>query len=376
LARAEREVMTHEAWTAVLPEGVDETDVSWRWYRVGVVRHEAGRCRAATTALRRALDCPDAWSASSRGRAVILVLIGRCEHQAGHREDAAAAFVGAIEAFDAARARSAESGELVAGEVLRAASMSAMQLGFLSQDAEDWGSAIRWFELGHELHEQLGEPYEAALAADMGALAAWRVDRFDDAFRLYGRAVELAELLDADRRDERVASARTMTGYLLMITGADPALAAAHLREAHDLMRRLGDVAGAAVAREHLSTAQDLGGHVEEAFDSLAAARSSYAKLGDEAGVARCRRETARLLFKSGDLSGAATELTETAARCAEVDQHSSAAEVCELLADVHRAAGDPDAAEAAMGRAVLYYALAEDQDGATRAMRRVRLGR
>src|SRR4051812_13188374 len=85
---------------------------------------------------------------------------------------AAAAFVGAIEAFDAARVRAEESGEVVAGEVLRAASMSAMQLGFLSQDAEDWGSAIRWFELGHQLHEQLGEPYEAALAADMAALSA------------------------------------------------------------------------------------------------------------------------------------------------------------------------------------------------------------
>ncbi|HYH69634.1 MAG TPA: tetratricopeptide repeat protein, partial [Urbifossiella sp.] len=194
------------------------------------------------------------------------------------------------------------------------------------------------------------------------ALALWSASRMASAltrFAQWGRSCEL--LTDALKGlgdtpppevDEERAIALHELGTAVMRQGKFE-IARGHFREALDLNRRAGIVAGEVASRSQLA-------YIEQATGNMAAARAEYKAVADahrwaknELGEANARHNLASLDLAQGDFPAARAELTEVLAIRQRLQDHRGEADTLHQLAAVDMLQGDYPAARDTTHRAL-----------------------
>lgn len=219
------------------------------------------------------------------------------------------------------------------------------------------------------LHDQRKHPHDlvatnrlgvAAAVADGNELAAVLLGhQLGYGYRQLGDLAAAAEAFAASlERAERIGSAPAAASSLEALGLAR--LDQGRQEEAADLLRRnleiaveLGIPRRLALARFHLAKAEP----PERALDLLDQARTTFAALGGEGyNLVKVDLWQGRALVRLGRLDEAGDVLTQAAAAADTGKWHVERAQLCEALADLAEARGEPDAARSHLHDALAIY--------------------
>jgi adenylate cyclase len=143
------------------------------------------------------------------------------------------------------------------------------------------------------------------------------------------------------------ADAHRLLGLMDLRLG-EPEQAAARFATAQALVDELGDLPRRAVLTEHLATAKLAAGEADAGLALLRSAREQYARLGDNAGSARCLLAHGHESLARGDLQGAVAALREAVTQADTADEPLLAGRAGLLLGRALALTGDwRDACEA-----------------------------
>jgi adenylate cyclase len=131
-------------------------------------------------------------------------------------------------------------------------------------------------------------------------------------------AAEEALRLHVGGGDE--ADAHRLLGLIDLRLG-EAEQAARRFSAALDIVDHVGDLPRRAVLTEHLATAALAGGERDRGLELLRSARDQYARLGDNAGAARCLEQLSQEAFNRGELAAAVADLREAVSRADAADE-------------------------------------------------------
>jgi len=171
----------------------------------------------------------------------------------------------------------------------------------LASERGDYAAAGRFLEESLAIAEQLGDPHRMGVAwSNLGNLALYE-ERWDDARRRYGRALELYRGISP--RDEAI----TLENLGLVAAGAgDLEEAVKLLEEAIDLSTQEEAPREAASARLDLAWVSLARGEVQRARELLVSAWAAFAELTDRANEADCLEGFAAVEVAEGRFDDAA----------------------------------------------------------------------
>ena len=192
----------------------------------------------------------------------------------------------------------------------------------LAAERGDYAAARRFLELSVELAEELGDPHRIGVAtSNLGNLALYE-ERWEEAERLYERAIELHRGISP--RDQGIA----LENLGLAVAGAgDLERAAGLLTDAVAVGERTGSLREAASARVALAWVSMERGDTEHAHELLAIAHRTFVELADRGKTAECIEAHAGVAAAEGRaeeaarLLGAADALRESVGSVRQPDQ-------------------------------------------------------
>lgn len=214
-------------------------------------------------------------------------------------------------------------------------------LGNLTLDVGDLAVTRRYYEAGHEIRRELGDPVAEAVSLNGLGLVAFYHGDYDEARRLHSQA-------HAIRREhgELLGTSNSLSNLGDVATASGDFAKSRELQEAARTIRRTaGDVVAAAYSTFNLGEVAFAEGTLDEAREHFAQSLVAFIETGDRLGVAYTRCEMGRLSLAQGDAPQAASLLAEALAIRHEVGDRRGVAECLEGLADVAGATGQAAAA-------------------------------